>query len=93
MKLIKQLNNFMQKGLEDDRLLPSHISLYLAIASIWCDDGTKDVIKVFRKQLMQLAHINSLATYHKCMKQLDEFGYLSYRSSYNHYKGCEVKLS
>jgi hypothetical protein len=39
---------------------------------------------------MHFSHISSIATYHKCIKELTAFGYIDYKSSYNYYEGCQV---
>lgn len=41
---------------------------------------------------MERSKIKSIATYHKCVKQMEEFGYIEYLPSYNTYKGSQVKL-
>jgi len=41
---------------------------------------------------MKVCKISSNATYHKCIKELNEFGYLRYSPSYNPYKGSLVYL-
>ena len=41
---------------------------------------------------MKVSKISSKATYHKCMKELHNFGYLKYMPSYNPYKGSLVYL-
>lgn len=92
MKAIKQFNRFLKKANDDSRLLPSHISLYFAILSSWSESKFAQTFRIFRKDLMRLSHISSFATYHKCMKQLDEYGYLKYESSYNYYQGCLIEL-
>ena len=42
---------------------------------------------------MKLAHIGSIATYHKCIKQLKEFGYLEYFPSYDPSLGSQIYLN
>ena len=32
---------------------------------------------------MEAAKINGLATYHKCIRELHEYGYIDYHPSYN----------
>lgn len=93
MTTSNQLKVFLDKATLDDRLLPSHISLYVAVLSTWSKNRFKEVFKIFRKDLMKLAHINSIATYHKCIRELDDYGYLKYSSSYNYYQGCAIRLS
>lgn len=92
MNAIKHMNAFLEKAIKDERLLPSHISLYAAVISRWSKSNYNSRFKIFRKDLMRLSHINSIATYHKCIKQLDDYGYLKYQSSYNYYQGCLIQI-
>lgn len=41
---------------------------------------------------MRGAKIFGLATYHKCIKDLNDFGYISYQPSYNPRVGSRVYL-
>ncbi len=41
---------------------------------------------------MRVSKICSNATYHKCIKELNEYGYLEYFPSFNPYKGSLVNL-
>lgn len=41
---------------------------------------------------MKVSKISAKATYHKCMKDLHDFGYLKYKPSYNPFKGSLVYL-
>jgi hypothetical protein len=89
---LKQLISFYTLAKDDGRLLPTHISLYLAIFWCYCKSGFQSPFVIFRKDLMRLAHINSIATYHKCLSQLCSYEYISYQPSYNYYKGSLVYL-
>jgi hypothetical protein len=40
-------------------------------------------VSITRRAVMELAKISGLATYHKCIKDLNEFGYIQYIPSYN----------
>jgi hypothetical protein len=93
MKAINQLARFFFQALNDKRVLPSHISLYLALFWNWKQHNFSAPFPVYRKDLMNLAHINSIATYHKCIKELSSFGYIGYMPSYNYHQGSLVYLS
>jgi len=41
---------------------------------------------------MKVSKISAKATYHKCMKELNDYGYLQYKPSYNPFKGSIVYL-
>ncbi|WP_262497429.1 hypothetical protein [Mucilaginibacter auburnensis] len=42
---------------------------------------------------MTLAHIHSIATYHKCIKDLIAMGVIYYIPSYNYYQGSLIYLT
>ena len=42
--------------------------------------------------MMKLSKIAALGTYHKCIKDLQDFGYIEYLPSFNPYKGSLVNL-
>ncbi len=74
---------FLKKAADDNRLLPSHLSLMMAVFYFHNDSMHNDAIKVSRSRLMRFSRIRSIATYHKCLKDLIDFGYISYRPSYH----------
>ncbi len=76
----------------DRRITAWHISIYMGLFYLWSLDGMKNPIQVTRRKLMELSHIQSFMTYHKCMKQLQEFGYIEYVPSYHPLLGSRVSL-
>ena len=87
------LSAFLKKASLNDRLSATHISLYAAIYSLWEQSQFSVWFKISRRQLMILSKLASTATYHKCLKDLVDLGYLKYEPSYNHYKGSQVKIT
>lgn len=84
----------------DHRIGPTHISLYMAFYYLYSQNGFVNPVPVRRVSVMQLAKISGLATYHKCMKDLVEGGYVDYEASYDARVGskvwmlqCQQKLS
>ena len=92
MNLNPKIKTFFSAIREDNRISPAHISLFMAIVQHWNDDNAKNQICVFSKDLMRLAKISGVATYHRCIKELDEYGYIKYRPSYNHFSGSLISL-
>ena len=93
MKATDQLQRFYRKANHDHRLLPSHISLYFGLLWVWSLNNFATRFKVYRKDLMLFSHINSIVTYHKCIRELTDYGYIVYTPSYNHYQGCEILIT
>lgn len=92
MNYIRHLTGFYDRIQQDDRLNPTHISLYLALFQFWNLNHFQNPISISRNEMMRLSKISALGTYHKCIKQLQEFGYIEYIPSFNPYKGSLVNL-
>ncbi|RKR84518.1 hypothetical protein BDD43_4758 [Mucilaginibacter gracilis] len=74
----------------DSRILATHVSLFAGLFVCWQRSGFEDPFPVNRKTLMAYSRIASIATYHKCIRELDEFGYIRYMPSYHPIKGSLV---
>ena len=85
-RLIRQLG-------EDSRMLASHVSLFSALFSCYQQNGFQNPFPITRKTVMGFSKIASIATYHKCMKDLDACGYISYQPSFHPGKGSLVSWS
>lgn len=92
MNYIRHLTGFYDRIQHDDRLNPTHISLYLALFQFWNLNHFQNPISISRNEMMRLSKISALGTYHKCIKQLQDFGYIEYLPSFNPYKGSLVNL-
>lgn len=77
---------------KDDRINVQHIGLFIAIVQLWNNNGFVNPIPVSRRKLMALSHLGSIVTYHKCIKELTDFGYIDYQPSYHPKKGSLVIL-
>lgn len=93
MNYIKLLNAAFEKFFFDDRLNPTHISLYMALFQEWNTSRFADEFYVNRRDLMRCAKIGSKSTYHRCITDLDSWVYLSYFPSNNPYKGSKIKMA
>jgi hypothetical protein len=68
---------------KDHRLSRTHISLCAALFASWQKSGYANPFGITRKQLMVYSKIASVATYHKCIKELNELGYIRYQPSFS----------
>ena len=93
MNYIKLLNAAFEKFYFDDRLNPTHITLYMALFQEWNSSRFADEFYVNRRDLMRAAKIGSKSTYHRCVTNLDSWLYLCYFPSNNPYKGSKIKMS
>ncbi len=74
-------DQFLRKAANDNRLLPSHISPFMAMFYFSPGDLPESFFKVSRKKLMRFSRIKSIATYHKCIQELVAYSYILYRPS------------
>jgi hypothetical protein len=89
---IKHLAGFFERVASDDRLNPTHISMYVSLFQFWNASRFQNPISISRNELMKVSKISAKATYHKCIRELNDYGYLQYRPSYNPFKGSLVYL-
>ncbi|SHI56729.1 hypothetical protein [Flavobacterium haoranii] len=92
MNYIKHLTGFFEKVSVDYDLNPTHISLYMAIFQLWNQNRFQNPISISRDELMRISKIASTATYHKCMKDITERGYVIYKPSFNPFKGSILEV-
>lgn len=92
MNYIRHLNAFFDRIAIDERINPTHISLYLALFQFWNLNRFQNPISISRSEMMGVSKINAKATYHKVIKELHEFGFIVYRPSFNPFRGSEVEL-
>jgi hypothetical protein len=82
MNYITHLTGFFERISIDERLNPTHISLYMALFQMWNMNRFTNPISISRSEIMRLSKIYSNATYHKCIRELHEFEYIQYLPSY-----------
>ncbi|MCF0075692.1 hypothetical protein LZD49_34795 [Dyadobacter sp. CY261] len=76
----------------DVRLNPYHISLYTAL--LYYGNGIQKIpFHASRRKLMGFSRIKSGATYHKCLRELVSYGYLSYDPSFHPQLGSRIVLT
>ena len=92
MNYIKHLASFFDRVSIDERLNPTHVSMYVSLFQFWNANRFQNPISISRNELMKVSKISAKATYHKCMKELNEWQYLKYKPSYNPFKGSLVYL-
>ena len=90
--LLPELTTFFHSIRDDTRISPVHISLFMAIIQFWKDNNYKSPISVFGHELMYLAKISGVATYHKNIQQLEEYGYIRYEPSFDRFVGSLIYI-
>jgi hypothetical protein len=89
---VKELTNFFAAIREDNRIGTSHVSLYMALFQYYNLNGFQNPVSIKRAAVMESAKISGLATYHKCLKDLVQYGYIEYNPSYNSAINSQVRL-
>ena len=74
----------------DTRLMATHISLFTGLLVQWQRNCFVSPFAVTRRELMAISKIASIATYHKCIRELDAYGYIRYQPSYHPKLGSQV---
>ena len=92
MNYIRHLTAFFDRIAVDERIHPTHISLYMALFQFWNLNRFHNPISISRSEMMVVSKIQAKATYHKVIKELHEFGLIVYKPSYNPFRGSEVEL-
>lgn len=92
MNYIRHLTGFFDRVCKDHRLNPTHISVYMAIFQFWNVNRFKNPLSISRSEIMELSKVSSRNTYHKCMKELHQYGYFRYDPSYHPLRGSWVYL-
>jgi hypothetical protein len=93
MAAIDQIINFYLSIKDDRRITTSHISIYMALFGYWNMNNGQNPVSINRNDIMKMAKINGLGTYHKCIKDLKDFGYIEYKPSYHPVLGSQVWLN
>ncbi len=92
MDYFEHMNHFLERVNHDGRIGPPHISLYIALLQCWSANAFTNPVKITRNEIMNHSKINAKATYHKCIKELHNYGYILYTPSHNSYYGSWVSL-
>src|SRR6266542_5047156 len=83
-------NDFLEAAVEDPRLGPLHVSLYVAILHFYNAGNGLVPISVFGRQLMKREKISSHDTYHRYIRELHQYGYVHYIPSCNPWLGSLI---
>ncbi|MCX2429928.1 hypothetical protein [Pedobacter sp. GR22-10] len=84
------LSDFLDKISDDPRICIAHLGLFAVLFKKWSEQGGEGVLKIFAAQAMVHAKISSSNTYHRLIRELDEYGYLRYEPSFYKRKASQV---
>jgi hypothetical protein len=92
VETIKPLSDFFAAIEKDARISITHIGIYAALLQYWYKSGCQNPLCAYSYEIMQIAKVSAQATYHKTVKQLDEFGYIRYEPSFKRNQPSKVYL-
>lgn len=81
MDATKPLHTFFEQIRSDQRISSTHIGIFAALLHYRMDRGFCNPIKAYSHEIMPLAKISSLRTYSRCVRDMSDFGYLTYTPS------------
>lgn len=90
MEQLNPLSDFFSAIQQDGRISITHIGIYAALLQYRIGNGFINPIQVFSYEIMQLAKISSPITYHKCVRELSEYGYINYMPSFKRNQGSKI---
>lgn len=93
MESLKPLSDFFSAIEKDYRISITHIGVYAALLKYSGDRGFTSPIQVFSYEIMHIAKISASSTYHKCVKELNEYGYIKYEPSFKRNQGSRIYFS
>lgn len=86
------MNAFFERVAKDDRLNSSHVSLYMSLFQFWNTHRFRNPISIARDEVMRISKIGAKGTYHRCIRELHLYGYISYKPSHNPLKGSTIYM-
>lgn len=78
MESLKLLSAFFESIEKDFRIGSTHIAIFAALVQFWIQKGKVNPIQAYSLEIQNIAKIMSPKTYHKCIRELHEYGYLFY---------------
>lgn len=78
MEQLTPLLDFFKAIEKDYRISITHIGIYAALLQFRADRGFINPVKAYRHEIMKIAKITGPVTYHKCIRELNEYGYINY---------------
>lgn len=89
-EVAKPLNDFFSAIESDGRISITHIGIFAALLQYRIRNDYGNQMELFSRDIMRIAKISSITTFQKCIKELDEFGYLRYERSFKRNRGSRV---
>lgn len=92
MEVFAPLTVFFDAIADDTRISATHISLYVSLLNDWNMKGGLNPFAIERDTIMKTAKISARRTYHRCINNLQEYGYIKYLPASNSFTQSMVYL-
>lgn len=88
----ERFDSCLERMMTDRRMTVWNGSVYVVLLHLWMANSFESPFSISRRMVMELAHIGSIVTYHKCIKELQEYNYIRYIPSYHPHQGSKVTI-
>lgn len=93
MEMSQRVAGFFAIVRYDKRIGTTHICVYVCLCVLQASAGGENPFSVSRAAIMRSCKILGNATYHKCIRDLQACGYITYMPSYHPTLGSMVLLN
>lgn len=90
MENLKLLSGFFLAIENDFRIGTTHIAIFAALLQFRAKKDFVNPIQAYSIEIQHIAKIVSPKTYHKCMRELDSYGYIIYVPTKNKNKRSSI---
>ena len=90
MEPLRPISVFFSNIEKDQRITLPHIGLYAALLYVRILRGLINPIHVYSREVMEIAKLYAPSTYHRYIKQLDEYGYIRYEPSFKKNQASKI---
>jgi hypothetical protein len=90
MDNLKILDGFFKAIENDFRIGTSHIAIFAALLQFRASKDYINPISAYSIEIQSIAKVMSPKTYHRCMRDLDNYGYLVYVPTKNKNKRSSI---
>ncbi len=92
MEALKPLADFFAAIANDGRISITHIGIYAALLQFHAESGYANPIEAYSYEIMPIAKISAPTTYHKCIRELSEYGYIRYAPCFKRNQRSKIYL-
>ncbi len=82
MEAFSPLGRFFAAIEKDGRISITHIGVFAALLEFWLEKGAQNPLNAYSHEIMKIAKISAQRTYHRCIRDLHDFGYVRYEPSF-----------